>query len=256
MQLEHNIQQPVGERKATPILFLHGAWHAAWCYDLWMNEFAAHGYEAHSFSLPAHGQSKSGRSVNLYGLRDYVDALTQIVDSIKPTPYLVAHSLGGYVLQEYLKTHDLPAAVLLCPLPYFGAVPFYLRYFRKHPVRYLVAIATLNLGRMVNTPELAREYFLTEGAEVTPEQLASRLQNESMRVALRCILPIFNRQSKTPLLVMAAERDGIFPVSEEKRVAEKYHAELQVIPGQGHNLMVERDWQQVATRIRSWLESR
>jgi pimeloyl-ACP methyl ester carboxylesterase len=59
-----------------------------------------------------------------------------------------------------------------------------------------------------------------------------------------------------PLLLIAAERDGTFPVSEEKRVAKKYHAELQVIPDQGHNLMVERDWQHVATRIRSWLESR
>src|SRR6185369_11145667 len=155
-----------------------------------------------------------------------------------------AHSLGGYILQEYLKSHTLPAAVLLCPLPYFGALPFYLRYFRAHPLRYLTAIATLNLGVMVNTPALAREYFLTDGATCTPEQLASRLQNESMRMALRCILPIFNPQSKTPLLVIAAERDAIFPVREEKQVAEKYHAEFQMIPDQGHNLMVERDWQQ------------
>src|SRR5437868_10348151 len=103
MQLEHNIKQPVGERKPNPIVLLHGAWHAAWAYDLWMDDFAAHGYETHSFSLPAHGKSAAERSIHLYGIGAYVDALAQIVNSITPKPYVVAHSLGGYVLQRYLQ---------------------------------------------------------------------------------------------------------------------------------------------------------
>src|SRR5437016_2970939 len=100
MQLEHNIKQPSGDRKPIPLVLLHGAWHGAWCYDLWADWFASQGYETHTFSLPAHGGSKTSRSINLYGLRDYVNALDQIVSAIMPTPYVVAHSLGGFVLQS------------------------------------------------------------------------------------------------------------------------------------------------------------
>ncbi len=44
MNLEHIVRKPTGTARPTPVLFLHGAWHGAWCYDLWLDDFAAHGY--------------------------------------------------------------------------------------------------------------------------------------------------------------------------------------------------------------------
>ncbi len=43
MDLEHTIRTPVGEGKTIPLLLLHGGWHGAWCYDLWLDDFAAMG---------------------------------------------------------------------------------------------------------------------------------------------------------------------------------------------------------------------
>lgn len=254
MQLERNVKQPTGQRKSTPILLVHGAWHAAWCYDQWMDEFAAHGYETHSFSFPAHGSSISTRSIHLYGIQDYVEALAQVIDSIQPTPYVIAHSLGGYVLQRYLQTHPLPAAVLLCALPNTGVIPFYLRYFRAHPLRYLAASLTLNMRRLINTPALVNRYLITEDAACTPAQLLDRIEPESLRAAVDVLLPIRKLQTQTPLLVVAAERDGIFMVAEEKRMAARYQADFLFVPGQGHNLMMERGWQQTAANIWAWLD--
>src|SRR4051794_8679725 len=75
MSLEHIVRTPTGgERKPTPVLLLHGAWHGAWCYDLWLDDFAAHGYEAHAMSLPAHGKSSKDRPMPLYSLNAYVKA--------------------------------------------------------------------------------------------------------------------------------------------------------------------------------------
>jgi pimeloyl-ACP methyl ester carboxylesterase len=256
MQLEHHIKQPVGPRKEIPLVLLHGAWHAAWCYDLWADEFAAHGYETHTFSLPAHGASEKTRSINLYGVGDYVNALAQIVDSIQPTPFVVAHSLGGYIFQRYLQSHTLPGGVLLCTLPPSGAIPFFLRYARAHPLRYLSAIVTLNLRSMVNTPTLAREYLVTDGAALSPDQLASRMGPESLRVAIECVFPILRPQKNTPLLVIGAESDGIFTVDEQKRTAQRYGSQLTLIPNQGHDLMIERGWQDTATKIREWLDNK
>jgi pimeloyl-ACP methyl ester carboxylesterase len=257
VNLEHVIRTPIGgERKATPVLLLHGAWHAAWCYDLWLEEFAANGYETHAMSLPAHGNSSQDKPIALYRVAEYVKAVEQVVNEIKPTPFVIAHSMGGFVLQRYLKSHQLPGAVLLCALPSFGALPFYLRYLVRHPLRYIVSIVTARLDRMVKTPELAREYFLTEGAMITGVELSARLQNESLAVALEAgILPRTSpRKVKTPLLVVAAGRDAIFPVSEVQHTAKAYGAEFMLFEDQGHSLMVERRWQEVAGKIREWLE--
>jgi pimeloyl-ACP methyl ester carboxylesterase len=256
MQLEHNIKQPTGDRKPTPVLLLHGAWHGAWAYDLWMDEFAARGYETHSMSLPGHGKSSQDRHINLYSMRDYVQALDTIVREISPTPFVVGHSMGGMVLQQYLKTHQLPGAVLLASIPVFGALPSLLRYIRHHPLRFLVGQLTLNLRYLVNTPELAGEIFLTEGATMTPEQLNARLEHESFRGAIEYIFLLRGdpRRVKTPLLVVAGDRDGLFPTSEEKRTAEAYGAEFLLVKDQGHNLMIERDYRQVAASICDWFD--
>ena len=44
---------------------------------------------------------------------------------------------------------------------------------------------------------------------------------------------------KTPILVIAAEKDILFTLEEEKRTAERYGAKNIVIRGQAHNLMME-----------------
>src|SRR5579864_5422161 len=112
MQLEHYVKMPLGLRQPIPVLLLHGAWHAAWCYDLWLDDFAAHGYETHTMSLPAHGKSGRTKALNRYSIQDYVNALHEVVLQINPTPFVIGHSLGGFILQQYLKTHTLPAGVL------------------------------------------------------------------------------------------------------------------------------------------------
>lgn len=41
---------------ATPLLFIHGAFHGAWCWDEhFLDYFAQHGFSAYSLSLRGHG---------------------------------------------------------------------------------------------------------------------------------------------------------------------------------------------------------
>jgi pimeloyl-ACP methyl ester carboxylesterase len=258
MDLEHITRAPLGERKPLPILLLHGAWHGAWCYDLWLEDFAAYGYETHAMSLPAHGKSP-GHNINLYSMRDYVEALGSIIDAITPTPIVIAHSMGGAVLQHYLGEHAqsrrLPGAVLLTPIPTGGALPFYLRYARRHPIRYFGGIFTANLRRLVETPALAREWLIGDGAAMTPEELASRMIDESLRVCFEAILPIPVREHGVPMLILAGDQDPVFIVSEHQRTAAKHHATLEIIEGRSHDLMLEHGWRQTTARIREWIEA-
>ena len=61
MNLEVISKYPAGAARPTPLLFVHGAWHGAWCWDEhFLDFFAAHGYAAHALSLRGHGGTGRG----------------------------------------------------------------------------------------------------------------------------------------------------------------------------------------------------
>jgi pimeloyl-ACP methyl ester carboxylesterase len=41
-----------------PLVFIHGAWHGAWCWDPWIEIFKNQGYSATAIELRGHGYKK------------------------------------------------------------------------------------------------------------------------------------------------------------------------------------------------------
>jgi alpha-beta hydrolase superfamily lysophospholipase len=58
---------------------------------------------------------------------------------------------------------------------------------------------------------------------------------------------------KTPILLLAGEKDAVVPVEPLRKSAAHYNAEFRVIPGAGHNLMMEKSYQETAGQIHDWL---
>jgi pimeloyl-ACP methyl ester carboxylesterase len=59
MKLEVTTRTPTGEPRPTPLLFVHGAYCAAWVWDRhFLPFFADRDYEAHALSLRGHGASE------------------------------------------------------------------------------------------------------------------------------------------------------------------------------------------------------
>lgn len=254
MNIEHVIKYPEGERKERPILLVPGAWHSASCYDLWLEEFAAHGYETHAISFPGHGQSSlTRRTIHLYGIADYMQVLKTAIDQITPTPFVIAHSMGGYTLQRYLQRHELPGAVLLASVPHSGAFSCYWRFARILPITHIGRILRFDLRGFINRPDTVK-YLVTRSAAYTPEEVLSRLSNESMRAGINLLVPIRGKPTNTPILVVAGEHDHLFSVEEEQHTAEFYNAEFILAKGQGHDLMMDGGWRETAALIREWLE--
>ena len=257
LKLEHQVIHPHERRYATPLLLIHGAWHGAWCWHDAMADFAARGFEVHAISWRGHGGSDRPRSFNLVGMRDYVSDIARAVEEISPRPVLVGHSLGGYALQLYLAEQQIPGAVLLCSAPATGVLRYILHYARHHPLVYLRAVATLNLLHMVGTPELAREAFFRE--DIAPDALerySAQLVPESVRAALDASFLVFPepRRNRSPVLVIAAERDVIFTLDEQRASAGAYDAELLIIPEATHDLMLDPGWSQAADAIEDFVK--
>lgn len=250
----------VSEAHPVPLLFVHGAWHAAWCWDEnFLGYFADHGYRALAVSFRGHGASSTDKPLRTCSVEDYVEDIRSVADELPVAPVVIGHSMGGLIVQKYLEDSPAPAGVLMASIPPQGNYGSSLRWLRNHPWHAIKMAVTGKALPYINTPALAREKFFSEA---TPEdsvlECAARLQEDSARVSVDCLmlnLPHPKRVT-TPLLVLGAEEDGAHTRKEVRATARAYGTEAEFFPGMGHNMMLEPGWEAVAERIHNWLGAR
>ncbi len=260
MQLEVITRLPPLAARRTPLLFVHGAWHAAWCWEThFLDYFAAHGYAAHALSLRGHGVSEGRDQLRWTRISNYVADVAQVAAGMPGAPIVIGHSMGGLVVQKYLETHRAPAGALLASVPPSGALAATLRIAARQPLAFAKAILTLSLWPLVATPALAREAFFSSSMpDAQLQELAPRLQNESYRAFLDLLaldLPHPDRV-QTPLLVLGAADDAIFSPAEVAATARAYRTEPVMFTGMAHDMMLEAGWEKVAECVLAWIEAR
>lgn len=258
--IEHVIYTPDAPKHQTPLLFVHGMWHGAWCWEPFQQQLAESGWQSIAISLPGHASSPTQRPLRWCTLGYYLEVIRREIDRLGVKPVLIGHSMGGALTQHYLKKvgDDLPAAVLVAPWPYTN-YPWGPILFLK--LDFWGAIwggLTLDAGKFVRTPAHAARALLGANASVTPEWLYERLNSESYLVMNQHMWPFWTapQRLKTPTLLLAGEADAVCPLDWEKRTAERYGADLMVIPDAGHNLMHEKSTPETVKQVDTWLSER
>ncbi|MGO9157609.1 alpha/beta hydrolase [Mycobacterium sp.] len=241
-----------------PLLFVHGGWHAAWCWDEnFLDFFADAGYRAVALSLRGHGGSPTTKPLSNCSIADYVEDVHSVADGLATSPVLIGHSMGGFVVQKCLDDGSAPAAVLMASMPSRAArrAGVAARIMRRHP---LVAVRANTVGStadLVNTPRLARDHFFsTHTPESVVESCAARLQPEGWG-APGLFVRLKPARVTTPLLVLGAENDKAVVKGDVRATARAYRVQAEFFPGMGHNMMLEPGWPDVAERIHCWLTS-
>jgi pimeloyl-ACP methyl ester carboxylesterase len=249
-----------GETKDTPILFVHGKWHGAWCWqEHFMPHFAQHGYDSYALSLRGHGGSDEREKLRWHSIADYVEDVEWAVSQIGRPPIIVGHSMGGFIAQKYLEAQRAPAAVLLVPVPYHGLWSSTWMIFRRHPLMVMRIILTLSLSPVVETLEMTREaLFSKDISREALEKYHKQLQDDSFRayldeLGLNLVRP---KRVKTPLLVIGAQDDTVIPIETIHKTARVHGTEAIVLPGLAHDAMLDTRWQTAADCILDWLEER
>ncbi|RLC62921.1 MAG: alpha/beta hydrolase [Chloroflexi bacterium] len=258
MDLELIKKEPVSAARPTPLLFVHGMWHAAWCWaEHFLPYFAQHGYLCYALSLRGHGASEGRERLRCTSLADYVADVAHIVSQMERPPVLVGHSMGGMIVQKYLESRRVPAAVLLASVPPRGVLLATLRVLFRHPLAFLKANLTFSLFPIISTPGLTREAFFS--ADIPEEKLTayfSRMQDESYRAYLDVLALNLPRPKRvtTPMLVLGAADDALISPDEVEATARAYGTRAEVFPDMAHDMMLESGWQAVADRMLNWLE--
>ncbi len=245
-------------RHPTPLLFIHGAWHAAWCWENFLGFFAENGYRAVAVSLRGHGASAVPKRFRLCSLTDYIDDVESVIAQLPVAPILVGHSMGGFIVQKYLQRNDAAAAVLLASASVRGSRGFAQRLMRRHPWLMFRNMLTGDAAYGFNTPTVARGLFYSQNtAESDVARYAALVANESLRVAFDTFRPIASPESvTTPVLVLGAELDGAITRAEVDATARAYGGQAEIFPDMGHNMMLESGWAEVARHIDAWLTAR
>ncbi|MEW6163708.1 MAG: alpha/beta hydrolase [Pseudomonadota bacterium] len=248
-----------------PLLFVHGAYTAAWCWqERFLPWFAAAGFHAHALSLSGHGGSRARKPLDSCSIDDYVADVAAVAAGLSAPPVLIGHSMGGFVVQKYLERHAAPAAVLMCSVPPQGLASSAVSMFFGKP-SLLVDLNRMMNGGPVALDSLRQALF---AQPVGPDDLARYLrlaQPESHRAVWDMMLfnlPHVARvlaslpRGRDDLLVVGAEHDLIVPPSLVEMTARSYGVAATIHAGMGHGLMLERDWERPARHLADWLRAR
>lgn len=256
--IETVVLKPTEKNNLPPILLVHGAWHAAWCWEKFADELAKKGHEVHWFSLPGHGRtSLNNKNLNRYSLSDYVQFLSARINEIKPTPIVIAHSMGGALLQIYLQNNILPAAIFMASIPTQGTLPMIVRIARRFPSTLLKAILTYRSEVIIESPERARELFFSADNPIDYKATQKLLGPESMKILPPLMFPgTFKKIKKgTPTYVIAGDKDVITTVSEQYNLAQRLNAKFSIFKGQAHCIMLEPKYKSVVDSINDWIKN-
>ena len=117
------VRAPATPTSRPPLLFVHGSFHAAWCYEEhWLPFFAAAGYDSYALSLRDQGASGVRPGGGAAGtLEQHAEDVASLARSLPSPPVLVGHSFGGLVVQQCVSSRvaapPVAGVALLCSVP-------------------------------------------------------------------------------------------------------------------------------------------
>jgi pimeloyl-ACP methyl ester carboxylesterase len=154
--------------------------------------------------------------------------------------------MGGMIVQQFLKTGSCKKAVLMSSVPPAGVLMASLRVLTKFPgaIPHLFQMNLLGVFRkypqlMFNDPALCAKY-------------APRMCAESFLAYLGLIPPV-SHQTSVPILVVGGSEDGLITVREFASTAKHYQAQLEIIEGGSHDLMLDAEFMKTADLIHQWI---
>jgi non-heme chloroperoxidase len=249
-----------GSGRKPPLLFVHGGYTDAWCWDAhFLPWFARQGYAAHALSLRGHGTSGGRDTLLVAGLDDYAADVEHVASRLPSPPVLIGHSMGAAIVERLLATRPLRGAALIAPVPPAGLVAMAARLAAERPDA-LLHLMHLDPTRLTSRVlAVLRPFYFSEDVEpAILAEAARHLGVESPRVLLDLSLRLHWRlpeRSASPVFVLGAEGDRICAPDDVRATARHHGVDATILPDLAHMLMLERRWETPARELARWLDT-
>ncbi|MGQ7791065.1 alpha/beta hydrolase [Faunimonas sp. B44] len=229
------------------LLFVHGAYHGAWCYTDYCRYFSNLGFRCGAIDLRGHGALPQDALFVKSGQQEMADDVIEGVRALGGETILVGHSAGGAVAAVAAARVRSEGLVLLAPAP-----PGQLAGI--HP------LPTVSASEPVPPPdpETAHRRFFPNHDRQDSDALWRRLVPESpalLNDRRRLSVRIDRTRISGPVLLIAAGRDdgAMHTYGQDYETARFYDAEYHFVEDAGHCFMLEPEWEREARIIRRWL---
>lgn len=259
LQLELLEQLSSNPTVQVPVLFVHGAYGGAWCWqEHFMPYFAERGIHSFALSLRGHGNSQGRERLATTTLADYVDDLSWAVEQMPQPPVLVGHSMGGMIIQKYLERQvDVLAVVLMASVPPQGLGLPTIRLMLHDPALLWQMSLIQHIDPSYGSLETARRVGFSDAMpDEELQRLRERFGPESSRAIWDMTVSDLVcpwRIKKPPMLVLGGADDALFTPAMVRSTADAYNVQAELFPDMAHVMMLEPGWQRVADRIIDWV---
>jgi pimeloyl-ACP methyl ester carboxylesterase len=255
-------RKPRTARYPQRLLFVHGISVGAWIWDEnILPYFAEAGFEAYAVSLRGHGASQGHERIASWRLADYTRDVEQVARRIGEPLVLVGHSLGGAVVQNWVRTGGKPAGMaLLASVPPWGLAPSALRMGLTAPDLFREVLTMSTRGARHADPTIMRRgLFSDDLSDAVFARFLARVQEESRQIGLELqgwppFAPAPWQAPRT--LVLGGADDRFVPAGEVWRTAAYYGTAPKIISRLAHTLMLDPRWERAAEALLVWLVTR
>jgi len=251
------------------LFMIHGMSGGPWCWENYITYFEAKGYRCIAPCLRFHDvnpQEPPDSRLARTGLLDYAEDLEQEIRTLKETPIVMGHSMGGLLAQILGSRGLAEALVLLSPgAPYgINALTFsVIKSFWKE-ITTGGFLPRWGVWRSPQRPSFKSAVYSTMHLLPKEEQrrVYQRLVPESGRAAFQIGLWFLDRHKASkvdeakincPVMVIVGKEDRITPASVGKKVARKYGAAFKVFERHAHWVVGEPCWEEIPDYIAEWL---
>ncbi|PNW83982.1 hypothetical protein CHLRE_04g213100v5 [Chlamydomonas reinhardtii] len=283
-KLELLVQKAAAGSGRPPLLFVHGSYHAAWCWqENFMPYFAARGYDTYAVSLRAQGGSDPAPAgVSVAGTLDVHAAdLASLVPAVAASsgggaaPVMLGHSFGGLIVQKYVLGSAKPGtaastapgsfaplsgAGFLCSVPQSGNKQMVTRFLFRDPILSLKLTWGFVARSFATSLTACRELFFS--ADIPADKLEKYQKLLAAASPTRLIdLKDMNAQvplpappaTAPPAFVLGGVEDKVVDTQAVEELARHYGTQPVLLPAVAHDCMLDTRWEQAAQELEKWL---
>lgn len=258
------------------ILCIPGICHGAWCFENFLSFFSDNGYDCYALSLRGHAGSGGHENLNNYRLADYSEDVKRCIEycksekckhTMKSNPFLLGHSMGGAVVQNYIGNYSdtVKGAILFAPATAGGMnllKTFFDTYFFH---KNLHIAANKASGKNVTDADLFHAAFFNGRIPMKEiKKYNTLLQAESVKITkIDLFKPYTNNYTRDiPILVIGSYADSYFPKESLEKTASMYECtiddtkrHLEILPDLCHDMMLDPDCEKSAEPVLKFMEN-
>lgn len=244
------------------ILMIHGMWGGAWIWENFRKFFSDLGYNCIIPNLPYHHKLNKypAQELGNLTLHDYTEFLKTEINKLDEKPIIFGHSMGGLLTQILTSQALSQASIIFNPVP-----PGDISSFSIDSLRCMKLVL---LKSLFQKPVLIKFKAMKYSAfNMIPQEnhneLYNKLVHDSGRVFLELAIPklakykisyINEKNILSPILIIGSKYDRTIPWKIVRKIAIKYPtADFKVFPDNAHWIIVEPNWQEVASYVNIWL---